>query len=373
MTAEAETQRIAHLTPLDDVLARITTLAAPVAPREVALADAVGRVLASDVFAQRRPSAALALRDGFAVRAELTTDASSYTPAPMPGALHVDAGAPMPPAADAVAPLDIVEMRAGEANIIAPVTVGDGVLPAATDAGPDASLLRAGNRLTPARCAALAAAGIERVTVRVPSLRIVRARPQPDRIIEAAAGFIAHAIRSSGGAVLPDREPATELGHAIQNSAADAIIAIGGTGGGRNDASVRTLARLGRVEVHGIALSPGETAAFGVIGTRPVLLLPGRLDAAIAGWLVIGKHLLARLSASNEQTPTMPATLTRKIASPLGLAEVVPVRVRDGKAEPIASGYVPLSAIAQADGWIFVPAGSEGYPAGKEVMLRPWP
>jgi molybdopterin biosynthesis enzyme len=330
-------------------------------------------VLASDVFAQYQPPAALALRDGFAVRAELTTDASSYTPAPMPDAVPVDAGAPMPPAADAVAPRDIVEMRAGEANIITPVTAGDGVLPAGADAEPDASLLRVGSRLTPARRAALAAAGIERVLVRVPSLRVMRARPKPDRIIEAAAGFIAQAIASGGGALLPEQDSAAELEHVLQNNTADAIIAIGGTGSGRNDASVRTLARLGHVEVHGIALSPGETAAFGVIGTRPVLLLPGRLDAVVAGWLMLGRHLLARLTASNEETLTTPATLARKIASPLGLAEVVPVRVRDGKAEPIASGYVPLSAIAQADGWIFVPAGSEGYPAGKEVMIRPWP
>jgi molybdopterin molybdotransferase len=51
----------------------------------------------------------------------------------------------------------------------------------------------------------------------------------------------------------------------------------------------------------------------------------------------------------------------------------VPVRTYDGGAEPIASGYVPLSALAQADGWVFVPADSEGYPPGAEVVIRPWP
>jgi molybdopterin molybdotransferase len=55
------------------------------------------------------------------------------------------------------------------------------------------------------------------------------------------------------------------------------------------------------------------------------------------------------------------------------MAEVVPVRCRDGKAEPIASGYLPAQAIAQADGWILVPADSEGYPAGAHVMVRPLP
>jgi molybdopterin biosynthesis enzyme len=62
-------------------------------------------------------------------------------------------------------------------------------------------------------------------------------------------------------------------------------------------------------------------------------------------------------------------SLARKVASTLGLAEVVPVRIRDGAVEPIASGYVPLSALAEADGWIVVPADSEGYPPGAEVVI----
>jgi molybdopterin biosynthesis enzyme len=69
----------------------------------------------------------------------------------------------------------------------------------------------------------------------------------------------------------------------------------------------------------------------------------------------------------------MKAKLARKIASPLGFAELVPVRMRDGAAEPIASGYLSLAALAQAQGWILVPADSEGYPAGAEVMIRAWP
>ena len=136
---------------------------------------------------------------------------------------------------------------------------------------------------------------------------------------------------------------------------------------------MHTLARLGRVETHGIALSPGETAAVGFVGPRPVLLVPGRLDAALAVWLVIGRHLLARLTGDTAPEPATKAPLARKVASTLGLVELVPVRMRDGAADPIASGYVPLSGLAQADGWILVPADSEGYPPGTEVMIRPWP
>jgi molybdopterin biosynthesis enzyme len=67
------------------------------------------------------------------------------------------------------------------------------------------------------------------------------------------------------------------------------------------------------------------------------------------------------------------ARLSRKVASNLGLAELVPVRVRNGEAEPLGSGYLPLQTIAQADGWILVAADREGHPAGTPVMVRPWP
>ena len=109
------------------------------------------------------------------------------------------------------------------------------------------------------------------------------------------------------------------------------------------------------------------------MGTRPVLLIPGRLDAVLAVWLVIGQRLLARLSGCSEEQAASAAKLTRKVASPLGMSEVVPMRLRDGAADPLAFGYWPIAAIAAADGWILVSPGSEGYPADHEVMVRPWP
>ena len=69
----------------------------------------------------------------------------------------------------------------------------------------------------------------------------------------------------------------------------------------------------------------------------------------------------------------MAARLTRKVASNLGLAELIPVRWRGLDAEPLGSGYLPLQTIARADGWILVPADREGHPEGASVMVRPWP
>jgi molybdopterin biosynthesis enzyme len=366
-------QRIAKLTPLADVLARIDATVNPVAPTEVAAAAAAGLVLAADVTIAMHPRVPLALRDGWAVSADLTADASSYAPVPLPAAARIEVGQPMPVGADAVAPTDVVVRRHGQLEIIAAVGAGEGVLAAGADGDGRTLLAQAGRRLTLVQAAVLAA-GAKRVQVREPTVRLARARTAGDRVIDVATDLIAGTVSAWGARVLQAAETSDRsLEHASDDDTADAIIAIGGTGSGRNDTSVVTLARRGRIEAHGVALAPGETAAFGLVGSRPVLLLPGRLDAALAAWLVIGRHLLARLTGCNEPERTTKATLARKIASPLGLAEVVPMRVHTGSAEPIASGYVPLSGLAQANGWVLVPADSEGYPPGAEVMIRPWP
>jgi molybdopterin biosynthesis enzyme len=134
------------------------------------------------------------------------------------------------------------------------------------------------------------------------------------------------------------------------------------------------LARIGTVETYGIAVSPGETAAFGFANSRPVLLIPGRLDAALAVWLLIGRHMLTRLRGGVANEPSCESLpLTAKVVSTVGLTELVLVRrVADGIA-PLASKYLPLAALAQADGWIVVPAASEGLPVGARVITGSLP
>jgi molybdopterin molybdotransferase len=366
-------QRITRLTPLADVLAGIDARVEPVAPRGVEAAAALGRTLAEDVVIQAPiPAVAVALRDGWAVKSELTADAGPYMPAPLPAAVRVDAGEPLPRDADAVALIDAVTIRNGAAHALAPVGPGEGVLPVAADGTSGDLLIESGRRLGPLQRALLAAAGIGRVRVREPRLHLVGARPAHDAVIDAAIECTADAIRSDGGVAFV-HAPAVRLNQALSDPGADALVVVGGTGSGRNDTTVRTLAAAGVLHVHGIALIPGETAAFASVGPRPVLALPGRLDAALSVWLVVGRRLLARLAGSSEGEPATKAPLARKIASPLGLAEVIPVRMRDGAAEPIASGYLPVTSLAQANGWVLVPADSEGYPPGAEVMIRAWP
>ncbi len=88
----------------------------------------------------------------------------------------VEVGQAMPPGTDSVAPLDAVQVENGRAEALAPVSPGDGVLPAGGDCLAAPPLRLAGERLRGTDLAAFAAAGVTRVTVRQPRLRVVPLR-----------------------------------------------------------------------------------------------------------------------------------------------------------------------------------------------------
>jgi molybdopterin molybdotransferase len=374
-------QRIARLTPLEDVLRHIADGVGAVEARAVPIAEAAGAVLARDIaLTEARPPRPLAMIDGWAVCAEATADAGGYAPVSLPDAHEVEVGDALPPKFDAVAPHDIVTRRDDVCELHQPVVTGDGVLMPGEDAAAGEVLRPAGARLRHVHVAALQALGVAAVTVRKPRLRICRARKARDPVGKAASLWLADAIAKDGGDPLaaedgarPPPPPAPDGVGAIEAimDGVDGALNVGSTGSGRRDHAVEALARAGTVAAHGIAMTPGETVAFGFVESQPVLLVPGRLDAAIAAWLLIGRIMLARLGGYHDDMPGTEGTLMAKVTSTVGLTELVPVRWSGGSVEPLAAKYLPLALLCRADGWVVIPASSEGLPAGARVTVRP--
>src|ERR1700688_864662 len=374
MAINSSIQRITRLTPLRAILALIDSRIVVVQPRKCSLASARGCTLAEDVVVPQLPPTPIALRDGFAVEAGAMIDASPYSPVPLPSKpRRVDAGEELPSGADAVAPLDAIDERGNRAEAVAMVTPGEGVLLAGGDAAGQSPLCRAGHRLRHLDIAVIAAARITDVTLRAPRLRIACGSDSKTPLIESALDALAHAATAAGCTVSGAWREDGGLDRALADESADAVVAVGGTGSGRRDAAVHTLARLGQVEAHGVAVSPGDTAAFGFVGARPVLLAPGRLDAALAVWLLIGRHLVAKLAGGSVADVALTLPLKRKVISTIGLSELIPVACTGGVAEPLASSYLSLQSLARSDGWVVVPAESEGFAAGTPVAVRAWP
>ncbi len=371
MTDDSSMQRIGRLAPLCAILALIEERVSAVKPQRIRTAALQGRTLAESVTAAQRPSYAIALRDGYAVEAAAVADAGPYAPLPFVSIPPwIDAGEPMPGGADAVLPLDAVVLRGARAEAIAAGAPGEGVLAAGADTGKEVILRGVGARARAIDVAALSAAGVETVSIREARIAVALGGGARGGVINAALAMLVSLIGAAGG--VADGDPIT-LDAALADENNDAIIAVGGTGSGRRDNAINILARIGRVEAHGIAMSPGETAAFGFVGNRPVLLVPGRLDAAIAVWLLIGRHLVAKLVGCVVEEMSTVLPLKRKVASTIAMTELIPVRCADGMAEPLASGYLSFTALTRSDGWIVVPADSYGFGAGMQVAVRPWP
>jgi molybdopterin biosynthesis enzyme len=301
----------------------------------------------------------------------MVADAGPYAPVPLPLTTRpIDVGEPLPSGTDAVLPFDAVTLSGYRAEAVAPVAVGEGVLLASGDATGKRPLRRAGEVARAVDIAVMRAAGIKDVTIRLPRVHVVWGGEARSPVIEAALVTIIRVTGEAGGLVTGR---SITLEPALDDPETDAVIAVGGTGSGQHDAAVHTLARLGQVEAHGIAVSPGETAAFGFAGAKPVLLVPGRLDAALAIWLLIGRYFVAKLAGGSIADWPVTLPLKRKVTSTIGLTELVPVSCAGGVAEPLASGYLSLESLARSDGWIVVPAESEGFAAGTPVAVRAWP
>ena len=275
----------------------------------------------------------------------------------------------MPPGTDCVARLDAVTIAAGRAEVLDTLNSGDGVVPAGGDSDGNVPLRRKGEAVRLLDTVVLRAAGVTEVSALAARIAVVPLRD--DEIILDIVQFL---TGDMAGIALPELPGCgCDLATVLAVERVDAIVAVGGTGEGRDDRSVATLADKGRLVTHGIGISPGETAAFGFAGAKPVLLLPGRLDAALAVWLTVGRRMLGRLAGATPRDPAKTVALSRKVASTVGLAEVIPLRRSGEMAEPLAAKYLSLSALARSDGWLLVPAHSEGYAAGAQVEMRPWP
>ena len=366
------TQRLpASLTPLDIALAALLRGLEPVTAIELSLADALGCVTAETPPLKTVPAHDIAVADGFALLARDLVGASSYTPLPLPAApVWVEAGDRIPAGCDCVVDADAVEQTGPIIQVLAEAVPGQGVRRTGADV-PDGFVAAAGACFRPVALLIGQAAGLERMPVRRPRLRIVNV----PAAATATAQLICETARACGADVIfveAASRDAASITAMLDASACDLLITIGGAGVGRTDAAVIALAQCGMVLAHGIALQPGHLSAVGRIADKPVVALSGAPDRALGAWWTLALPVLDRLSG-RRQRPTVTSPLARKIASSVGIAEIALLARDDDGWMPLAVGDLPLQAIARADAWLAVPGGSEGFAAGTAVdayMLR---
>src|SRR5215218_7108805 len=169
------TQRLPpSLTPLDTALAALLTGLDPLAPMELQLTEAAGCIAAGNPLLAARPSCDVAAADGWALCANDLVGASSYSPLPLPTApAWVDAGDAMPAGCDCVLDADAVELSGPLAQVLAEGMPGQGVRRAGSEIDGRTPAAAEGNPLGRAALLLARAAGLDRLNVRRPRLRIV--------------------------------------------------------------------------------------------------------------------------------------------------------------------------------------------------------
>ncbi|WP_027552809.1 molybdopterin-binding protein [Bradyrhizobium sp. Cp5.3] len=360
------TQRLPpSLTPLDAALAALLDRLEPIAPIELPLAEAAGCIAAGTPLLTTYPPRDIAAADGWALSANDLVGASSYSPLPLTKAPHwVEAGDAMPQGCDCVLDADAVDASGPLAEVVAEGLPGQGVRRAGRDVTERTSAGAEGAPIGAADLLLARVAGVDRLSVRRPRLRIVNV---PGATV--TMHMIAHVARAAGLHVSSHEARARDdasIGDALDASVGDLVVTMGGSGVGRRDAAVAALAQRGNVIAHGLALQPGRTAAVGRLGRVPVVALPGAPDQALAAWLALGLPIIDRLSARQpRRSATLP--LARKIASSVGVAELALLADEQGAWMPLAVGEWPLRAIAGADAWLLIPGSSEGFAAGTPV------
>jgi molybdopterin molybdotransferase len=368
------TQRLpASLTALDVALSALLHDLAPVAPIEIALAEALGSVAAEMPPLKAHPPRDIAVTDGWALRARDLVGASSYSPLPLAASpVWVEAGDAMPEACNCVIDSDAVDQTGPLVQVLAEAIPGQGVRRAGTDFAAGTVVVEAGRRVLPRGLLLARAAGMQRLLVRRPRLRLVNIPAPGDAV---TAPLIAESARRAGADVVcveAARRDAESIAQALDAHECDLLLTVGGSGVGRTDATVTALAQRGKIIAHGLALQPGRTAAVGRIGKLPVVALPGAPDQAFAAWWTLALPVLDRLSGRRSRK-ALSLPLARKIASGVGIAEIVLLERRQSAWFTLAVGDLSLEMIARAEAWLAVPGGSEGFAAGAPVdgyMLR---
>jgi len=359
------------LTPLDAALAALLNGLEPVAPAELPLAEALRCIAADMPRVGALPPHDIAASDGFALRARDLVGASSYSPLPLAAEpIWVEAGDAIPEGCDCLLDSDSVDASGPMPQVLAEAIPGQGVRRAGGDIAAGSQIVLAGRRVLARDLLIARAAGIRRLQVRRPRLRIVNI---PGGTV--TSDLIAESARTAGADVVSVAavgRDAASIAAAIDVAACDLLLMVGGSGVGRTDAAVAALGERGEIIAHGIAVQPGRTSAVGRIGQTPVVVLPGAPDQAFAAWWTLALPVLDRLSGRRPRK-TLNLPLARKVASPVGIAEIVLLERKQGQWVMLAAGDLSLDAIARAEAWLTVPDGAEGFAAGAAVdayMLR---
>jgi molybdopterin molybdotransferase len=390
---------VASLLTFDEAQQRVLERARRLPAESVAIAEAGSRVTAAEVTARvDLPPFASSAMDGFAVRAAdlpgtLRIVGESAAGRPFDGQLEpgcavaISTGAVVPKSADAVVPIEHVSRVDNRVEVSGTVEPGAHVRPRGGDVASGEIVVPAGVRLSPARLAATAAAGVaELACVRRPHVVVLATGSEladpgrslrPGQIYETNSLMLSTAL--TAGAEVVAQPPVADDEDAMRAAlevglSADVLVTSGGVSVGEHDLVRAVEQELGVEEVFWrVAMKPGKPVSFGVRGKTLVFGLPGNPVSALVGCELFVKPALRALQGLADPLPRFePGTLAVGLRRNEERDEFVRARSRvDGDAlvlKPVTGQESHMIVRAgAADALVHIPRGNGEIAAGATV------
>lgn len=368
----------------------------PLSRESVALAEAVGRVIAKDAYSNVSiPAYDRTFIDGYAIKPKDTAGASTTKPAVFKvvgklfpadyptsaevargEAIYVACGAPIPKGAASTVKVEETRLKGDEIEVVREIKPEEGIIPAGDDVKKGALVLKQGQVLRPQDIGLLASIGLTEAEVfKKPSIAILSSgdelikqyRKDPTKIPNNYALVVA-ALASELGAtttlkgIMPDAldQVQAKIGETLAE--ADIVVTIGGSSVGMKDLVPDAINNLGQpgVVAQGISLRPGAVSGFGIVNGKPVVMLPGHIGSCIAGFYLFVAPLIRMYGGfvSDGLLPCLSAELTETVDSgPQFRFLLIRIKRAEDKllAEPVEGGSSALTTIVKSSGYAIVP------------------
>jgi molybdopterin molybdotransferase len=386
---------------VDQHLADLLALAAPLRPFEMHLLDAHDATLAQDVYSSvNLPPWDNSAMDGYAVQCDDLRDASPAIPVELivdgdvaAGAallplvmkgrtVRIMTGAPIPPGCDAVVPVEWTDGGTERVLITRAPILGQHMRVKGSDIVSGTLILHEGVRLRAAQLAIAAAVGLSRLPTH-PHPRVVvlstgdeLVEPGlllgPGQIYESNSWMLAGAAREAGARAfrvdtVPDNAERFMRVLEDQLVRADLVVTTGGVSKGAYDTVKEVLQDLGTMRFDTVAMQPGMPQGFGTIGPdfTPIVTLPGNPVSAYVSFEVFIRPMIRQmLGLKDIFRPTVRASMRGHATSPIGKRSFLRgvIQVIDGRyvVTPVeGQGSHMLGALARANALIVVPEAVE--------------
>ena len=367
----------------------------------VPLRDAPWRVLAGDLVAgEDQPQFPAATMDGYAV---IANDPSPWREiigrqtaghvedldVSLGTAVWITTGAPLPPGATAVVPVEATEL-ADEHVIIHQdhVELGENIRPVGVDLAKGSLVLESGTLLGAAEMGLLAGLGIDPVeVVRRPKVSVLSTgnelvephqTPGPGQIRDSNRYSLIAALQETGANVIwsgrgPDNTDALRSSLLERIAGSDVVITSGGVSMGDLDLIKPLLSELADVHFRRVFMKPGKPFNFATSGETLVFSLPGNPVSALVGFEVFLRPALrAMLGMADIDRPRVQVRLDHSIRSSDRI-EFQRAIVRAGSDGALAASTTGpqassrLVSLVGANALIVVQPGDEPLPKGSRV------